>query len=78
MKEQNLDFEIAQNFFIEMKYTIQNYLKKNVGMLDFVILDLDLAVIDLVYDHEITQHIHCVMLLCFLRKAFVISLFCCY
>ena len=24
----NLDFEVARNFFIEMKYTIQNYLKK--------------------------------------------------
>ena len=29
MEEQNLDFEIARDFFIEMKYyTIQNYLKK--------------------------------------------------
>ena len=29
MKEQNLDFGVAQDFFIEMKYyTIQNYLKK--------------------------------------------------
>ena len=28
MKKQNLDFEVARNFFIEMKYcTIQNYLK---------------------------------------------------
>ena len=28
MKEQNLDFEVAQDFFIEMKYyTFQNYLK---------------------------------------------------
>ena len=44
MKEQNLDFEIARDFFIEMKYyAIQNHLKKNVGMLDFVILDIGLA-----------------------------------
>ena len=28
MKKQHLDFELAQDFFIEMKYTIQNYLKK--------------------------------------------------
>ena len=29
MKEQNIDFEIARDFFIEMKYyAIQNYLKK--------------------------------------------------
>ena len=28
-----------------MKHTIQIYLKKNVGMLDFVILDIDLALI---------------------------------
>ena len=45
MKEQNFDFEVAQDFFIEMKYynLIQNYLKTNVGMLDLVILDIDLA-----------------------------------
>ena len=44
MKEQNLDFEVARDFFIEMKYhTIHNYLKKNVSMLDFVILDIDLV-----------------------------------
>ena len=42
MEEQSLDFKVARDFFIEMKYcTIQNYLKKNVGMLDFVILDID-------------------------------------
>ena len=42
MEEQSLDLKVAQDFFIEMKYcTIQNYLKKNVGMLDFVILDID-------------------------------------
>ena len=29
MKEQDLDFKVTQDFFIEMKYyTIQNYLKK--------------------------------------------------
>ena len=28
MKEQNLDLEVARDFFIEMKYTIQDYLKK--------------------------------------------------
>ena len=29
MKEQNLNLEVARDFFIEMKYyTIQNYLKK--------------------------------------------------
>ena len=44
MKEQNLDFEIARDVFIELKYyTIQNYLEKNIGMLDFVILHIDLA-----------------------------------
>ena len=42
MEEQSLDFKVARDFFIEMKYyTIQNYLKKNVGMLDFLILDID-------------------------------------
>ena len=44
MKKQNHNIEFAQDFFIEMKcYIIQNYLKKNVIMLDFVILDIDLA-----------------------------------
>ena len=44
MKKQNLDFEVAQNFFTEMiDYRIQNYLKKNVGMFNFVILNIDLA-----------------------------------
>ena len=38
MKEQILDFEIVRDFFIEIKY-----LKQIVGMLDFVILDIDLA-----------------------------------
>ena len=28
MQKLHLDFEIAQDFFIEMNYTIQNYLKK--------------------------------------------------
>ena len=43
MKERNLDFEVAQDFFTEMKYyTVQDCLKKNLYMLDFVILDIDL------------------------------------
>ena len=32
-----------------------------------------LLVKGIVYDHEITQHMHCVMLLCFFKKAFVLS-----
>ena len=41
---QNIYFEIARDFFIEMKYyAIQNCLKKNLAMLDFLILDIDLA-----------------------------------
>ena len=44
MKVQNPDFEITRDFFNEMKYyTFQYYLIKNVGMLDFVILDIDLV-----------------------------------
>ena len=43
MDKQNLDFKIDRDFFIEMKYTIQNFLKKNAGMLDFVILQIDFA-----------------------------------
>ena len=44
MKVQNLDFEITRDYFNEMKYyTFQYYLIKNVGMLDFVILDIDLV-----------------------------------
>ena len=43
MKKENLDFEVARDFFI--KWTIIQFriIWKNVGMLDFVILDLDLA-----------------------------------
>ena len=108
MKEQILDFEIARDFFIEMKY-----LKQIAGMLDFEILDIDLALhekcphtvfflvriqsewgkirprktpyldsfhamllsIVIGYDHETTQHVHCVMLLIFLEKNFC---YCCY
>ena len=45
MKKQNLDFVVARNFFIEMTYyIIQDYLEKNVGMLNFAILDIDLAI----------------------------------
>ena len=41
MKEQSLDFEIARDFFIEMKSSV---LSENiVSMFDFVILDIDLA-----------------------------------
>ena len=28
MKKQNLDFEVTPEFFIEMKYTIQNHVEK--------------------------------------------------
>ena len=51
MKEQNLDFEVSRNFFIAMKYTIQNYLKKI------------LPAVGIVYDNKIIQRMHCVMLL---------------
>ena len=45
MKKQNLDFVVARNFFIEMTYyIIQDYLEKNVGMFNFAILDIDLAI----------------------------------
>ena len=58
MKEQSLDFEIARDFFIEMKSSV---LSENiVSMFDFVILDIDLALSGLVYDYEITQHMRCV------------------
>ena len=107
MKEQILDFEIARYFFIEMKY-----LKQIVGMLDLVILDIDLALrekcphtvfflgriqsecgkiwprktpyldsfyamllsIVIGYDHETTQHVHCVMRLSFLEKKLLLLL----
>ena len=44
MKQQNFDLEVACHFFIEKKYyIIQKFLKENVGILDFAILDVDLA-----------------------------------
>ena len=44
------------------------------GMLDFVILGTDFA-LGIVYDHEITQHVHCIMIMCFWEKTFVIGFF---
>ena len=47
MKEQNLDFEVVRDFFTETKYSpIQNCLKKNVGILYFMSLDIDLPLLD--------------------------------
>ena len=43
-------------------------------MLDFVILGTDFA-LGIVYDHEITQHVHCIMIMCFWEKTFVIGFF---
>ena len=42
MKKRSLVHKVPGEFFIEMKYIIQNYLIRK-GMLDFVILDIDLA-----------------------------------
>ena len=77
MKNQNLDFELARDFFI--KWTIMQFriIWKNAGMLDFVILDIYLALSSYGLWYEITQHMHFVILLSFLKKRFVISLFCC-
>ena len=38
--------------------------QKDVGMLIFLVLDIDLALKGIVYDHEITQHLRCVMIFC--------------
>ena len=39
MKKQDLDFEVTQDFFTEMKYTILNYLNwkayRHIGFCDF-------------------------------------------
>ena len=40
-------------------------------MLDFVILDIVSFSVGIVYDHEITKHMHYVILLCFLKNGFV-------
>ena len=75
--KKNLDFEVARDLFIKMKhYTIQNYLKKMQACwtLCFQIQILLSMPKGIVQKHEITQDMHCVMLLCFLRKAFVIKL----
>ena len=42
MKKRSLVHKVPGEFFIEMKYIIQNYLIRK-GMLDFVILDIDLV-----------------------------------
>ena len=76
-KNQNFDFEVARNCFSEVTLYNSELFEKNVAMLDFVILDIDLALNRYFYNHEITQHMYCVMLLRFLKKVFVISLLCC-
>ena len=38
--------------------------QKDAGMLIFLVLDIDLALKGIVYDHEITQHLCCVMIFC--------------
>ena len=43
MREQNLHFEVARDFFIEMKLSNSELFEKNVHILDFAILDIDLA-----------------------------------
>ena len=40
MKEQNLGLEVARDFFIEINHCA---IQKSVGMLDFVIFDIELA-----------------------------------
>ena len=66
MKRQNFDFEVAGDFFNEMNYyTIQfRIIWRKYGHVDFT---YSLA-IGFVYDHEITQHMHCVMLLWYLYE----------
>ena len=46
---------------------------KTVGILDSVLLDVDLALYS--YDHEITQHMHYVILSCSMKKAFIKSFY---
>ena len=77
MKKQNLDFKVALHWN-SLLYNFE-LVEKNVDLLDFAILDIDLLSIlkGINSDHGITQVMHCVMLLSFLKKAFVISLFCC-
>ena len=43
MREQNLHFEVARDFFIEMKLSNSELFEKNVHILDFAILDIDLV-----------------------------------
>ena len=40
------------------------FFQKDVGMLIFLVLDIDLAHKGIVYDYEITQHLCCVMIFC--------------
>ena len=64
--------------FSLLKWNITQFriIWKNVGVLDFVILDIYLALaIGIVSDHEITQYMHCVMLLCFLKKLLCLACF---
>ena len=59
MKEQNLDFEVARDFFTKTKYIIK----------------MNLLSIGIVHDHEITQHMHCIMLCVFWEKILLLACF---
>ena len=69
MKKQNLDFEVTRLLFVnELFYNLDLFEKcRHVEFCDF---RYRCCSQDIVYDYEITQHMHFV-------KAFVISLFCC-
>ena len=68
MKKQNLDFEVTRLFFVnELFYNSDLFEKcRHVGFCDFRYRYCSQGII---YDYEITQHMHCVILLLF-EKSF--------
>ena len=58
-------FIVIRGFFIEMKYyTIQN-IWKEIGKLNFMIIDVDLSRKGIAYNHDIIQHVDYLYLVCF-------------
>ena len=75
MKKQNLDFEVTRLLFVnELFYNSDLF--ENLDRLDFVILDIDIALKALFMITKLLSTCTASFCCC-LKKAFVISLFCC-
>ena len=75
LKKQNADLESWSFEISLLKWHIIQFriTEKNIGKLNFVIIRFRSCSQEIIYDHDITQHVECVILLRF----FVFRLLCC-